>query len=64
MIDNGRDQSIINITSFLTLTNTSTFYYVGGALREMTSESLLKDVNASCTLALLTDGSKVILQND
>lgn len=52
IIDNGCDQSIVNINSFLIQTHTGVFYNVGGALESMTS-STLEVVNDAFTLAIL-----------
>ena len=52
IIDNGCDQSILNLNSFLIQTHTGVFYNVGGALESMTS-STLEVVNDAFTLAIL-----------
>ena len=61
IIDNGCDQSIINVNSFLVETYTGIFYSVGGALCTMHS-SKLELVNDAYTLTTLPDNSKCILK--
>lgn len=59
VVDNGCDQSIININSFLIYSFAGVLYNVGGALGSMTSSNL-ELVNDTYTLATLPDNTKVI----
>ena len=61
VIDNGCDQTIININSFLIQSFAGIYYNVGGALNRMTPSSL-ELVNEAFTLATLPDKSKIIFQ--
>ena len=61
VVDNGCDQTIININSFLIQYFAGIQYSVGGALNSMNS-STLELVNESFTLATLPNKSKVIFQ--
>ena len=61
MIDNGCDQSIINLNSFLIQSFAGITYNVGGALHAMNSKSL-ELVNTAFTLVTLPNSSKVIFQ--
>ena len=59
VVDNGCDQSIININSFLIHSFAGVYFDVGGALHHMQS-SCLQLVNSAFTLATLPDNSKVV----
>ena len=61
VIDNGCDQSIINLNSFLIQSFAGINYNVGGALHAMNSKSL-ELVNTAFTLVTLPDNTKVIFQ--
>ena len=61
VIDNGFDQTIININSLLIESFAGIHYKVDGALNSMTS-STLELINESFTLTALPDKSKVIFQ--
>ena len=61
VIDNGCDQTIININSFLIESFAGIYYNVGGALNIMTQSSL-ELINKSFTLAILPDKSRAIFQ--
>ena len=61
VVDNGCDQSIININSFLVHSFAGVYYDVGGALQNMRS-SHLQLVNCAFTLVTLPDNSKVIFK--
>ena len=61
VIDNGCDQSIINLNSFLIQSFASINYNVGDALHTMNSKSLELVTNAF-TLVTLPDTTKVIFQ--
>ena len=61
VIDNGCDQTIINITSFLVQSFTGAYVNIGGALSTMSSSNL-EIVNDAFTLALLGDGTKILLK--
>ena len=61
IIDNGCDQSIINLNSFLIQTFTGITFTVHGAMASMDS-SPLELVNDAYTLATLNDGSKCIFK--
>ena len=61
VIDNGCDQTIININSFLVQSFTGEYVNIGGALSTMSSSNL-EIVNAAFTIALLRDGTKILLK--
>ena len=61
VVDNGCDQSIININSFLIKSFAGELYNVGGALHSMHS-SQLELVSDAFTLVTLPDNSKVIFR--
>ena len=61
VIDNGCDQSIINLSSFLIQSFAGVMYNVGGALHSM-SASNLELMNEAFTLCTLCDNSKVIIK--
>ena len=61
VIDNGCDQSIINLSSFLIQSFAGVMYNVGGALHSM-SASNLELVNEAFTLCTLCDNSKIIIK--
>ena len=61
VIDNGCDQTIININSFLVQSFTGEYVNIGGALSTMSSSNL-EIVNAAFTIALLSDGTKILLK--
>ena len=61
VIDNGCEQSIVGINSFLVQTFTGAYINMGGALSTMSS-SKLEIVNDAFTLVLLEDGSKIIFR--
>ena len=63
VIDNGCDQSIVNINSFLVQSFTGTYVNIGGALSTMSS-SHLEIVNDAFTVALLGYGTKIMLKID
>ena len=60
-IDNGCDQTIVNNTYSLVQTFTGTYINMGGALSTMSSSNL-EIVNDVFTIAILEDGSKIILK--
>ena len=59
VIDNGCDQSIININSFLVKSFAGVRFEIGGAIQGMGS-STLELVNDAYTLATLPDGRKIL----
>ena len=61
VIDNGCDQSIVNINSFLVQYFTGEYINIGGALSTMTSSNL-EIVNDTFTIAILGDSTKIILK--
>ena len=61
VVDNGSDQTIININSFLIQSFAGIHYSVGRALNIITP-STLELVNESFTLATLPNKSKAIFQ--
>ena len=61
VINNGCDQLIININSFLVQSFTGAYVNKGGALSTMSSSNL-EIVNDAFTLALLGDGTKILLK--
>ena len=61
MIDNGCDQTIINIRSFLVQSFPGVYYSVGGVLN-ITISSSLEFINEPFTLATLHGNSTVIFQ--
>ena len=61
VIDNGCDQSIINITSFLIQYFTGIYYNVGGEISTMKYTNL-KLVNEFFTLVSMPSEGKVILK--
>ena len=62
VIDNGCDQTIININPFLIESFAGICYNVGGALNSMTSITI-ELINESFTLATLPNKSKEIFSN-
>ena len=61
MVDNGCDQSIINVNLFVVQSFTGEYIYIGGALSTMNSSNL-ELVNEAFTLAILDNGKKIILK--
>ena len=61
IVDNGCDQTIINLNSFLVFTFLGTTFSVSGAMSSMSSEPL-ELVNDAYTLATLEDDSRVIFK--
>ena len=61
VIDNGCDQSIININSFLVQSFAGIYYNVGGAISTMKSTNL-ELVNEAFTLVSMPDGGKIIFK--
>ena len=61
VIDNGCDQSIININSFLVQSFAGIYYNVGGAISTMKSTNL-ELVNEAFTLVSMPDGGKFIFK--
>ena len=61
VIDNGCNQSIININSFLVYSFAGVIFNVGGALQGMQSSNL-ELVSEAYTLVTLSDNSKVIFK--
>ena len=61
VIDNGCDQSIISINSFVVNTFTGVLFNVGGALGSMKSTNL-EIVNDTFTVAILDNGTFVLLK--
>ena len=61
VIDNGCDQSIISINSFVVNTFTGVLFNVGGALGSMKSTNL-EIVNDAFTVAILDDNTPVLLR--
>ena len=59
--DNGCDQSIININSFLVQSFTGTYYNVGGAIGTMKSTNL-ELVNEAFTLVSIPNGGRIIFK--
>ena len=55
VIDNGCDQSIININSFLIQSFAGIYYNIGGAIRTMKSTNL-ELVNEAFILVSMSDG--------
>ena len=61
IIDNGCDQTIINLNSFVVMTFTGILFDVNGAMDSMKSEPL-ELVNNTYTLAILNNKQKVYLK--
>ena len=61
IIDNGCDQTIINLNSYLIVTHTGIFYNVDGALDCMSS-SKLELVNNCYTVATFSNNPPVLLK--
>ena len=61
IMDNGCDQSIININAFLISTHLGVYYTVGGALQGMHSSDL-ELVNNAYTLVPQESGNHIILR--
>ena len=61
IIDNGCDQSIINLTSFLVHNYTGVFIHVNGAINSIEGRSL-EIVNNAYTLAVFENWSKWLLK--
>ena len=61
VIDNGCDQSIISINSFVVNTFTGVLFNVGGALGSMKSTNL-EIVNDAFTVAILDNNTPVLLK--
>ena len=61
IIDNGCDQTIINLNSFVVMTFTGILFDVNGAMASMKSEPL-EFVNNAYTLATLNNKEKCILK--
>ena len=59
IMDNGCDQTIVNINSFLIQSHAGVYYNVGGALHAMTSTNL-ELVNDAFTLVTLPNNDKII----
>ena len=60
-MDNGCNQTIINLNSFLVFTFLGTTFSVSGAMSSISSEPL-ELVNDAYTLATLEEGSRVIFK--
>ena len=63
IIDNGCDQSIITLTSFLVNTYTGIFIHLNGAMNSMKG-SKLEIVNDAYNLAEFDNGSKCLLKTN
>ena len=61
VIDNGCDQSIVNINSSLVQYFAGIYYNVGGAISTMKSKNL-ELVNEAFTLVFMPDGGNIILK--
>ena len=61
VVDNGCDQSIINVNSFLMKSFAGELFNIGGALNSVYS-SQLELVSEAFTLVTLSDNSHVIFQ--
>ena len=61
IIDNGCDQSIINLNAFLIQSFAGVFYNMGGALHAISSTNL-ELVNDAFTLVTLPNNDKIIFQ--
>ena len=57
-MDNGCDQTIININSFIIQSFTENYNNIGGALSNMSSSNL-ELVNDAITMAILRNGEKI-----